>query len=614
MNSFNTKKYTKDSIIILADEAKAKMEQNKYLIEIIDIFKKQISLVKNLITNHSSNHNLNSDSNINLALKYKHELLALKSKLKEEIDKKLKKQNINFKNISQDLSILNQALSQLSIDNFILNNTINKYNSELKNLNENIEGAKKHDIFREQKRESEIELKESKNVFLLHNLESQTKMLSFCRAYTKNRYKNFKKKTKLNRYKKHISILKNIIKYYSLKLYGDEIKVLKDLKQKENINKNPVDIRKRIVTTPQEQNYKFLENIKYSSINENNLKVANNKNNDEDSSFNKTSLFNENDLSLFKNTYEEKEKHDKENNKNSERKKINILKIDELLDVENIEVEHEDIIDEELNSDDEIFFEKKIKSKTKISKDFLSDVRKKVPLINLSQIEFNKLKVMNEADAYSLQKRKFEQNNINGKIKNLKQQIKILEKRINLNKKKLKVIHNFIEDVKYNYKLLRPIKVQTSAAGNPTNYIREKLLNIVEETIIETEKKDTKLFSDTKNKTGKTAVEEGEENDEELVGSEYSDEDDYIKNGENDEDNFENKESEKINNNKNRINNNIEKDKQILYKNKLKYSKIKTNLIPKFESEEKEKNKKILNDKILYRNLDIYGGENAQSK
>ena len=175
-------------------------------------------------------------------------------------------------------------------------------------------------------------------------------------------------------------------------------------------------------------------------------------------------------------------------------------------------------------------------------------------------------------------------------------------------------MHNFIEDVKYNYKLLRPIKVQTSAAGNPTNYIREKLLNIVEETIIETEKKDTKLFSDTKNKTGKTAVEEGEENDEELVGSEYSDEDDYIENGENDEDNFENKESEKINNNKNRINNNIEKDKQILYKNKLKYSKIKTNLIPKFESEEKEKNKKILNDKILYRNLDIYGGENAQSK
>ena len=86
-------------------------------------------------------------------------------------------------------------------------------------------------------------------------------MLSFCRAYTKNRYKNFKKKTKLNRYKKHISILKNIIKYYSLKLYGDEVKVLKDLKQKENINKNPVDIRKRIVTTPQDKNYKFLENI-----------------------------------------------------------------------------------------------------------------------------------------------------------------------------------------------------------------------------------------------------------------------------------------------------------------------------------------------------------------
>ena len=90
--------------------------------------------------------------------------------------------------------------------------------------------------------------------------------------------------------------------------------------------------------------------------------------------------------------------------------------------------------------------------------------------------------------------------------------------------------------MKYNYKLLRPIKVQSSAAGNPVNYIREKILNIVEETISQTEKKDdtllyraNKIIFD-KIKTGKTAVEEGEENGEELVGSDYSDEDEYLEN------------------------------------------------------------------------------------
>ena len=604
MNSINTREYTKDSIIIFANEAKLHINQNKNLLEIIEILKQQISKVKNLITNYSLNSNLDINDSINLALNYKNLLLELKSKLKEDIFKNLKKQEINYNNISQELHTLNPILSQLSVDNFILNNTINKYDSQIKILNERIEESKKHHLFREIKRDTDIDLKESKNIFLEENLENQQKMLSFCRDYVKYKYKNIRKREKIKIYKKYLSKLKNIIKYYSLKLYGDEIKILNDInknKKKENKNKNLVDIRKRIVTTPCDQNYKFLN--KYSDkINE-----LNNKNNKDDNSFNKISLLKEDDLNLFRNS----EIENMQNENNSERKKINILKIDELFDVSNIEVENEDIIDEELNSDDEVIFTKKVIPKKKISIDFLSDVHKQIPLINLSLIEFNKLKVINEADAYSLQKRKFEQNNINGKIKNLKKQIKILEKHICRNKKKLNVIHNFIEDVKYNYKLLRPIKVQTSAAGNTTNYIREKLLNIVEETIQETEKKDNKIYSDNKNKTGKTEAEEGEE---ELVGSDYSDEDEYIGNDENKEYNFENKENSNIDDNQDIIINYIEKDKKIFYKNKLKNSKIKTNLISKFVSDEKEKDEKDLNNKIIYNNFDINGNTYPQSK
>ena len=600
MNSINTREYTKDSIIIFANEAKLHINQNKNLLEIIEILKQQISKVKNLITNFSLNSNLDVNDSINLALNYKNLLLELKSKLKEDIFKNLKKQEINYNNISQELHTLNPILSQLSVDNFILNNTINKYDSQIKILNERIEESKKHHLFREIKRDTDIDLKESKNIFLEENLENQQKMLSFCRDYVKYKYKNIRKREKIKIYKKYLSKLKNIIKYYSLKLYGDEIKILNDInknKKKENKNKNLVDIRKRIVTTPCDQNYKFLN--KYS----NKINELNNRNNKDDNSFNKISLLKEDDLNLFRNS----EIENMRNENNSERKKINILKIDELFDVSNIEVENEDIIDEELNSDDEVIFTKKVIPKKKISIDFLSEVHKQIPLINLSLIEFNKLKVINEADAYSLQKRKFEQKDINGKIKNIKKQIKDLEKHILINIKKLKVIQNFIEDVKYNYKLLRPLKVHTTAAGNPVNYIREKLLNIVEETINESENKEYKIYSDTKYKTGKASVEEQEENDDEIVGSDYSDEDEYMEKDENK--NF--KIDVEYNGDKNI---NIEKMKRISHKNKIKNNKIKTNLLSKFVSDEKEENKKILNDKIQYQNLDNFVGTNAQSK
>lgn len=626
MNSNNKKEdNAKESIKKLADEANSHINYNKYLLEIGKIFKQQIILVKNLITNYSLNSVQNTSTAYDLAIKYKNELLSLNIKVKEEINKNLNKQENILKNINSDLFIENQRLSQFSIDNFILNNTINKYDSKIKSLTSGIESSRKYDLFREPKRENEIELKESKNVFLIHNLESQQKMLSFCRSYTINKYKNVKKQKKINNLKITISSLNNIINFYSVKLYG-ESNINPDnnkKEQKEKNKENKVNKKKSIIAIPNykkefDENHKNKNDFKskkFISINEiikENDSCSNeskNKNNSEHNSFNKNSLLVDNDSSLFSKKENEDKNINFSNKNNSERKKINILKIDELLDIENIEVKNEDIIDEELNSDEEVFFEKKVKPKKKISIDFLSNIKKEIPSINLTQIEFNKLKVINEADAYSLQKRKFEQENINGKINKLKKQKKSLQKKIEINKNKLDVIHNFIEDVKYNYKLLRPIKVQTSAAENPVIYIREQFLNIVEETITATEKKDKDKILTDKYKTGKTAVEEGEENDEE-VGSDYSDEDEYIDNI----NNLENKENCNINKDKN---NHFEKKK--IFKNKEKNSKkIRTNLITKFESHEKEeiKNENNLNHNEIKYDIknSILGSTLAQSK
>ena len=618
MTSNNKKENTKESIIRLADEAKMQINQNKYLLEIIEIFKQQITTVKKIITNYSFNSNQKNKSIYNLSLAYKENLFSLNSRLKDEINKNIKKQENNINYIAKDLLEANQTLSHIYDDNFILKNEINKYDFLIKNLKESIESSRKHDLFREPKRDTDIEIKESKNVFLLYNLECQQKMLLFCRQYSKNKYKNNKKYLKINAYRNNISILKNIIKYYASKLYGNEIRILNTLNEvnkKSNKNNNFVNIKKRIETTPNKKEdfrkFKKLNYIKnniFSSINENNNSndSSNSKNNSNDNSFNKTSLLFDN---LYKNEKNENYDDNKSKDNDTTRKKINILKIEELLDIDNIEIKDENIIEEELNSDDEIFFENKVKPKKKISIDFLPNIKKSIPTINLNQIEFNKLKIINETNAYSLQKRKFENGNIYGKIKNLKKQIKYLEKRISKNKKKLDVIHSFIEDVKYNYKLLRPIKVQTSAAGNPVNYIREKLLNIVEETISQTEKKENKILTDNKNKTGKTAVEEGDENDEELVGSDYSDEDEYLENLKDRGYESNNKENISINNSKNN-----DKIKKINIKNKQKNCEIKKNLISKFESNEKKDKK----DEILLNNIkyDIFENNNviAQSK
>ena len=602
MNTINDlQQITKDSIAILADKARENIIQNKYLLEKINIFKNEIITVKNLINSFWLNSNQQKINNI-IASKYKEQLSLFNSNLKEEINKGQQKLKLLHKNSLSELSIEDRTLSQLSIDNFILNNTLSKLNSTTQSLNESIETSKKHEIFREPKRESIIDIKQSKTVFPVYNLELQQKMLSYCRAYSKYRYKNAKKLIKINIQKQNINALIDFIKTYTSKLaeVSQENKPqIKNGKIPNNSNINNKIIKqkgkskgKKLKRTKTKS--KFTNNILEQKLQEPNIIKSNDH---RQNSFNKKNSLNISVNNIFNSDIKTKKE------KPTERKKINILKIDELLDIDNIEAEDENIIDNELNSDDDVFFEKKVKPKKTINKEYITDLRKDVPIINLSQIEFNKIKVINEADAYSFQKRKLEQNNITWQIKNFKKQIKNLEKQISINKNKLKVIHNFIEDVKYNYKLLRPIKVQSSAAGNPVTYIREKLLDVVGETISKAEKKEG---LGTGKKTEKTAVEEGAlDYEDEIVGSDYSDEDEYIENykdKEKDNEINENKVGTIGNHNDNDIGkenvnnlniNNKDKNSNLSQNRKTKGDKvkknnkdIKANLLTKFNHEE----------------------------
>ena len=600
--------FSKDSIAILADKARENIIQNKYLSEKLNIFKQQITTIKNLINNFWKNSN---EKNISTKIlsKYKEHLEVLKSYLKEDINKNSYKLNVLQKKSLNDYSYENRTLSQLSIDNFILKNTLIKLYSMVQSLNDSIEISKKYEIFRESKRENLIDIKQSKNVFPVCNLELQQKMLSYCRAYSKYRYKNAKKLVKINKEKQNILSLIEFIKTCSTQFDEDSLenksrfqtpvdkKIMKNLEINKILSEKGKLKSKKLKRTKTKAK---LTKKRFQSkfIDSNNMK----SNEQRQNSFDNKGLLDIRINNLFNSDIKTKKEE------STEKKKINLLKIDELLDIYNIEAEDENIIDNELNSDDDVFLEKKIKPKKTINKEYYSILKKDVPTINLSQIEFNKIKVINEADAYSFQKRKIEQNNVNWQIKNLKKQIKNTEKQISMNKNKLKVIHNFIEDVKCNYKLLRPIKVQSSAAGNPVTYIKEKLLDIVGESISKVEKKEV---LGTGKKTEKTAVEEGGlDYEDEIVGSDYSDEDayidnykdrgDYIEFNENKFENYENHSHEykenidsvDINQKDNVINlrkTRKNKDNEIKNKNR----DIKSNLLTKFNHEEDKVNPNV---------------------
>ena len=154
------------------------------------------------------------------------------------------------------------------------------------------------------------------------------------------------------------------------------------------------------------------------------------------------------------------------NNSQKNRKisnKIDLLTVSQLFDVNNDEGKSEAIIDDELHSDDEIIFEQKVKQNNKISNGIrLIEIKKKIPKVDLSLIEFNKQKVMNEADLYSLKRRKFLSKDIDEQIKEMTLRKKEILHKCKINIKKIIAMKNFSKNMQNNYNILKPLKLKTS--------------------------------------------------------------------------------------------------------------------------------------------------------
>ena len=156
-------------------------------------------------------------------------------------------------------------------------------------------------------------------------------------------------------------------------------------------------------------------------------------------------------------------------------KKIDILTVSQLFDVNNDEGKSEAIIDDELHSDDDVTFQPKVKQNNKISKGFrLTQIKEQIPKVDLSMIEFNKKKIMNEADLYSFNRRKFETKNIDEQIKEMTLKRKEILHKCKVNIKKIIAMREFSENMQNNYNILKPLKLKTSVFvgmnDNNTNF------------------------------------------------------------------------------------------------------------------------------------------------
>ena len=486
-------KKSKQQIQSLAELCINKIYENKFLINQKERYTNQINLIKKIFMKNSKliNDNKLNKNDINIILideikNFYNSLISSNFELKKE-EKKLQNKYNNCKDeILKEDSMNKQLLLNIQYDNFILIYQLKEKDGIIKKLNEAFESIKGNIYFKEPKREFLINKSNKWGDYIFNNnINSLSeKMMGECQNFILYHNKCEKREKEKKNINKKIELYKDLIKYYN--------NYLNDNKQNKNnlkINNNNVknnknkktskdkDILTKSIYLPNDNKLSLFENE--DNLYDGNLMIDEEKKKNEDNIDKNiineneqlySTFFNENNYkSLFKHKSNQIKYNNNNNNNNISKKSSksikNFLTVDELFDINNHEGKSEAIIDDELHSDDEAMFEIKVKPLKKISIHYIPKIKNQVPKINLAQIEFNKQKVMNEADLYSLQRRQFKMQNLEENIKTMKKKIKKIRHLCKLNKKKIIAFENYAKNIENNYKALKPLKIQSSLGG-----------------------------------------------------------------------------------------------------------------------------------------------------
>jgi len=455
-----------------------------------------------------------------------------KDKLQQEYEKiKSLKYDIYYKNCTDELEMGRPLLNQLKSDKFTLEYTLSQKDNMIKVLSINMKNSLYFSLFRQPKRDTFLDIKEGDLTIKEITNQIQSIILKNSKSFNalnekcKRKQKKIEQlKDKIKQLKEYIYLLKfektkinqeNYLRSYASNKISNQVNSISNLKttdrtistydttsakkileNKENINNNGFKLsnslgknyeedfkfinKKDKVTNaimstiiPESLNYlkhSRMKNIKNSEALKNDTEFTLNKNYNENKNINYLNYFLNNKALSAENRKTKKIK----NKKNIKNDKIiqSFQNLEELFGSTDSENEQEEIIiDTVIHSDDETTLENKIIPKKSLSKTYLQEIQSKIPKINLDLIEFNKLKVFQEIDLYSLQRRNYKNMSVDDNINIIKKKIKKIKNKININSKKAEAMKKFIDDLKNKYILYKRIKTKSSAINSKVNYI-----------------------------------------------------------------------------------------------------------------------------------------------
>ena len=498
----------------LALIAISNIKYNNILIQNLSLYQEQLNIIKLILekkmqinTDNNSKNDISKSNNNKLEDDnfIQKDFISFYENIKKSVDtlretnkKLLEKYQANNNIIFDESSFAKLDLKKSRTDIFLLINELKQKNDIIKKLNENVFNSRKHSVFREKQRETEVSRNMGLDYMNNENLNYQRDLQIASKDFNKfiNKYKGkIKMISELNIKKNYLNDIiayfekeQKLTKYnYEQEQNFDINSIIKNKKKSKNNRKkiNMDNNYNSMTIDGVDKNYRFHQESSSDEGDMNHQTIAKHQ---KKSKF----LFPNDDFNLKNKDKEKKKKYKQE---------FEFLTVDELFNIDNIEGEKEVIIQEELHSDDEVIFEKKIKNKNRINTIHLEEVKKIVPKLYLNQIEFNKKKVMNEADLYSFQRREYNKKNVDENIKIMKKRIKILKKKNKTNVQKLNALINFIKKANEEYEVLKPIKIVLSMKDYDIRFMKKEFYNhrnnknaIIEE--VDEDKKDGEDIED----------------------------------------------------------------------------------------------------------------------
>ena len=509
----------------LIEKKKEVILLNKFLENKLSLYKKYVELTKDIMNKFPID---DKDSALKLFNSYIDVINNDYNNLKEEYDKKIdNKYQSLLEESTSDITIGRPILYQYRNEEFYLDYLEKEKEDLITGLKKSVKQSKEFHLFREPKRDILIDIKNGNKEIDKAVNDLQQNMLYECKKCNKFKERKKKYKYQIDEIKKNIKILEKYIKEEKKNIDFDNN--IENVKKPSLFAPNKNEKEKVIEEENQNKEKNFIENGMENKIEiENGMKKENLKENRKKSPkefIMENKIENENEKekengmtnkyfygkidfkqsinialnpNFMKNFQKKKEskgddnsrrhssrdknnkkKHGGKNLKTSIRalnKKNKIIsefeKVEQLFEI-SIDDEKEGIIDEELHSDDDTVFENRIKKKKDL-KDYLKDLKKTIPEINLKQIEFNKIKIINEADVFSNQRRNYKNQNIEKSIKELKKQIVKMKEKLEYIKIKEKYMKEYME--KFKMKAGNIYKRGSGKFRLDSDFVRESLM------------------------------------------------------------------------------------------------------------------------------------------